>query len=136
MTPRRLPGALSAANLTALSCLAGPDVALVDRIRGYQRIWLQLGLSAGVVWIDLVLPVCAGVPNLPRTVSRQPYIECVFENDPGGVGCRRHPGSYQARHIAAATRHLSFEQASVVDANLAPALGAVPWGRLQTSSTV
>ena len=40
--------------------------------------------------------------------------------------------AYQARHIAAATRHLSFEQASVVDANLAPALGAVPWGRLQT----
>ena len=56
-------------------------MALVDRIRGYQRIWLQLGLSAGVVWIDLVLPVCAGVPNLPRTVSRQPYIECVFEDD-------------------------------------------------------
>lgn len=42
-TPRRLPGALSAANLTALSCLAGPDVALVDRIRGYQRIWLSPG---------------------------------------------------------------------------------------------
>ena len=207
-------------------------MALVDRIRGYQRIWLQLGLSAGVVWIDLVLPVCAGVPNLPRTVSRQPYIECVFENDlveldaagtlaaaeanehtlitaetrrlqiaahwadlhPGeAVPVSRLPGTehpvrlggeatptigdfaaaelgcalrisdgsaarliadaldlrhrlrliwaaalagqvpaYQARHIAAATRHLSFEQASVVDANLAPALGAVPWGRLQT----
>ena len=56
-------------------------MALVDRIRGYQRIWLQPGLSAGVVWIDLVLSVCAGVPNLPRTVSRHPYIECVFEND-------------------------------------------------------
>ena len=207
-------------------------MALVDRIRGYQRIWLQLGLSAGVVWIDVVLSVCAGVPNLPRTVSRHPYIECVFENDlveldaagtlaaaeanehtlitaetrrlqiaahwadlhPGeAVPVSRLPGTehpvrlggeatptigdfaaaelgcalrisdgsaarliadaldlrhrlpliwaaalagqvpaYQARHIAAATRHLSFEQASVVDANLAPALGAVPWGRLQT----
>jgi hypothetical protein len=40
-TPWRFPGALSAANLTALSCMAGPDVALVNRIRGYQRIRLQ-----------------------------------------------------------------------------------------------
>ena len=77
MTPRRLPGALSAANLTALSCLAGPDVALVNRIRGYQRIWLPPGLSVGVVRIDVVLSVCAGVPNLPRTVSLHRYIECV-----------------------------------------------------------
>jgi hypothetical protein len=40
--------------------------------------------------------------------------------------------AYQARHLAAATRHLSLEQAALVDARLAPALGAVSWGRLQT----
>ena len=40
--------------------------------------------------------------------------------------------AYQARHIATATRHLSVEQASVVDAHIAPSLGAVSWGRLQT----
>ena len=28
-----------------------------------------------------MLSVCAGVPNLSRTVSLHPYIECVFEND-------------------------------------------------------
>jgi hypothetical protein len=39
---------------------------------------------------------------------------------------------YQARQIAAATRHLSFEQAASVDQRLAPSLGAVSWGRLQT----
>jgi Domain of unknown function (DUF222) len=37
----------------------------------------------------------------------------------------------QARHIATATRHLSIEQASWVDAQLAPSLAAVSWGRLQ-----
>jgi Domain of unknown function (DUF222) len=40
--------------------------------------------------------------------------------------------AYQARAIAKATRHLTVEQAGVVDARLAPALGAVPWGRLHT----
>ena len=40
--------------------------------------------------------------------------------------------AYQARHIATATRHLTVEQASLVDAQLSPALGAVSWGRLQT----
>jgi hypothetical protein len=40
--------------------------------------------------------------------------------------------TYQARRIAAATRHLAIEQAAVVDARLAPSLGAVSWGRLQT----
>jgi Domain of unknown function (DUF222) len=40
--------------------------------------------------------------------------------------------AYQARRIAAATRHLSAEQAGWVDAQLAPSLGAVSWGRLQT----
>jgi hypothetical protein len=39
--------------------------------------------------------------------------------------------AYQARRIAAATRHLTAEQAGWVDAQLAPALGAVSWGRLQ-----
>jgi Domain of unknown function (DUF222) len=38
----------------------------------------------------------------------------------------------QARRIANATRHLTAAQASVVDAQLAPSLGAVSWGRLQT----
>jgi hypothetical protein len=40
--------------------------------------------------------------------------------------------AYQARHLAAAIRHLSVEQAKWVDARLAPSLGAVSWGRLQT----
>ena len=40
--------------------------------------------------------------------------------------------AYQARRIAAATRHLSVEQAGWVDAQLAPSLGAVSWGRLET----
>jgi hypothetical protein len=40
--------------------------------------------------------------------------------------------AYQARQIAAAIRHLSVEQAKWVDARLAPLLGAVSWGRLQT----
>jgi Domain of unknown function (DUF222) len=39
--------------------------------------------------------------------------------------------AYQARHIASATRHLSVEQAGWVDAQLAPSLGAVSWGRLE-----
>ena len=34
--------------------------------------------------------------------------------------------------IAAATRHLTAEQAGWVDAELAPSLGALPWRRLQT----
>ena len=40
--------------------------------------------------------------------------------------------AYQARHIANATRHLTGEQATCVDQQLAPGLGAVSWGRLQT----
>jgi hypothetical protein len=40
--------------------------------------------------------------------------------------------AYQARHIATATRHLTIDQAAAVDAQLAPSLGAVSWGRLQT----
>jgi hypothetical protein len=40
--------------------------------------------------------------------------------------------AYQARHIASATRHLTVERAGWVDAQLAPSLGAVSWGRLQT----
>ena len=43
-----------------------------------------------------------------------------------------HMPAYQARHIATATRHLTAEQAGWVDAQLAPSLGAVSWGRLQT----
>jgi hypothetical protein len=39
---------------------------------------------------------------------------------------------YQARHIATTTRHLTAEQAAYVDAQLAPSLGALSWGRLQT----
>ena len=177
-------------------------------------------------------PFAGGVPNLSKTVSLHPYIECVFENDlveldaadtltaaeanehtlitaevrrlhiaahwadlhPGeAVPASRLPGTehpvrlggegtptvgdfaaaelgcvlrisdgsaarligdaldlrhrlpliwaaaqagqvpaYQARHIANATRHLNLEQASLVDAQLAPSLGAVSWGRLQT----
>ena len=40
--------------------------------------------------------------------------------------------TYQARQIAAATRHLSFEQAASVDQRMAPSLGALSWGRLLT----
>ena len=40
--------------------------------------------------------------------------------------------AYQARVIAKATRHLTVEQAAVVDARIAPSLGALPWGRVQT----
>jgi hypothetical protein len=40
--------------------------------------------------------------------------------------------AYQARRIATATRHLSAEQAHRVDTQLAPSLGAISWGRLQT----
>jgi hypothetical protein len=40
--------------------------------------------------------------------------------------------AYQARRIATATRHLSVAQAGWVDAQLAPSLGAVSWGRLET----
>jgi hypothetical protein len=40
--------------------------------------------------------------------------------------------AYQARYLASATRHLSVEQARLVDARLAPSLGAVSVGRLQT----
>jgi hypothetical protein len=40
--------------------------------------------------------------------------------------------AHQARHIAAATRHLTAAQAGWVDAQLAPSLGQVSWGRLQT----
>jgi Domain of unknown function (DUF222) len=39
--------------------------------------------------------------------------------------------AYQARHIASATRHLSVEQAGWVDAQLAPSLGAISWGRVE-----
>jgi hypothetical protein len=39
--------------------------------------------------------------------------------------------AYQARHIATATRHLAAKQAAVVDEQIAPALGAVSFGRLQ-----
>jgi hypothetical protein len=40
--------------------------------------------------------------------------------------------AYQARHLATATRYLSLEQAGFVDARIAPSLGAVSFGRLQT----
>src|SRR5215211_3736055 len=40
--------------------------------------------------------------------------------------------AYQARTIAKATRHLTVEQAAFVDQRIAPALGALPWGRVQT----
>jgi hypothetical protein len=40
--------------------------------------------------------------------------------------------AYQARRIATATRHLTIAQAAAVDERLAPSLGAVSWGRLQT----
>jgi hypothetical protein len=39
--------------------------------------------------------------------------------------------AYQARRIAAATRHLTAEQAGWVDDQIAPALGAISSGRLQ-----
>jgi hypothetical protein len=40
--------------------------------------------------------------------------------------------AYQARTIAKATRHLTLEQTAAVDARIAPSLGALPWGRVQT----
>src|SRR5215211_4233900 len=40
--------------------------------------------------------------------------------------------AYQTRTIAKATRHLTVEQTGSVDEKLAPALGALPWGRAQT----
>jgi len=40
--------------------------------------------------------------------------------------------AYQARRIAAATRHLTADQAGWVDAQLAPSLGMLSWGRLHT----
>jgi Domain of unknown function (DUF222) len=40
--------------------------------------------------------------------------------------------AYQARYLASATRHLSLEQAGCVDARMAPSLGALSFGRLQT----
>jgi uncharacterized protein DUF222 len=40
--------------------------------------------------------------------------------------------AYQARRIAGATRHLTAEQAATVDQRIAPTLGAVSWGRLET----
>ena len=40
--------------------------------------------------------------------------------------------TYQARHIATATRHLTIDQASWVDQQLVPSLGALSSGRLQT----
>ena len=40
--------------------------------------------------------------------------------------------AYQARRIAHATRHLTMAQAGSVDRQLAPTLGAVAWGRLET----
>ena len=40
--------------------------------------------------------------------------------------------AYQARRIATATRHLTTDQAGWVDEQLAPSLGAMSWGRLQT----
>jgi Domain of unknown function (DUF222) len=40
--------------------------------------------------------------------------------------------AYQGRHIATATRHLTCKQARLVDARIAPSLGVVSYGRLQT----
>ncbi|HET9777795.1 MAG TPA: DUF222 domain-containing protein, partial [Propionibacteriaceae bacterium] len=40
--------------------------------------------------------------------------------------------AYQARVIAKATRHLTLERTAFVDARIAPSLGALPWGRVQT----
>jgi len=40
--------------------------------------------------------------------------------------------AHQARHIAAATRHLTAAQAGWVDAQLAPSVGKLSWGRLHT----
>ena len=40
--------------------------------------------------------------------------------------------AYQARRIASATRHLTAEQAATVDQRIAPSLGAVSWGRLES----
>jgi hypothetical protein len=43
-----------------------------------------------------------------------------------------HVPAYQARHIAKATRHLTLDQAALVDHKITPSLGAVSFGRLQT----
>jgi hypothetical protein len=40
--------------------------------------------------------------------------------------------AYQGRHIAYATRHLTAAQTALVDQRIAPCLGAVSFGRLQT----
>lgn len=40
--------------------------------------------------------------------------------------------AHQARRIATATRHLTAEQAAVVDEHITPALGALSWTRLHT----
>jgi hypothetical protein len=40
--------------------------------------------------------------------------------------------AYRARHLAAATRQLTADQAAVVDVRMAPVLGAVSFGRLQS----
>jgi hypothetical protein len=40
--------------------------------------------------------------------------------------------AHQARHIAAATRHLTAAQAGWVDTQLAPSVGKLSWGRLHT----
>jgi len=40
--------------------------------------------------------------------------------------------AHQARRIATATRHLSAEQAAIVDQRITPALGALSWTRLHT----
>ena len=39
---------------------------------------------------------------------------------------------HQVRHVAAATRHLTKDQAAFVDVRLAPSLGAVSWNRLHS----
>lgn len=39
---------------------------------------------------------------------------------------------YQARNIASATRHLTCQQAAVVDGRIVPAVGKVSWSRLQS----
>jgi hypothetical protein len=40
--------------------------------------------------------------------------------------------AYQARHLAAHTRHLTAARAAIVDERIAPVLGAVSFGRLQS----
>ena len=42
-----------------------------------------------------------------------------------------HVPAYQARRIAHATRHLTAEQAALVDQRIAGSLGAVSWGRME-----